>query len=175
MGSSAISNSGSLAIAIAITTRWRIPPDSSCGYRRAISAGSGRPTAPSSSTARCQAAPRCALRCSRTHSATCQPTWYIGFSAVIGSWNTIAIRSPRTDRHFDSLPPISSSPSSLIEPLTWAASGCRPSSDSASIVFPEPDSPTIPIVSPASMARLMPRTASIVPLSVGIAMARSST
>ena len=32
-GSSQISASGSSAIAAAITTRWRWPPDSSCGYR----------------------------------------------------------------------------------------------------------------------------------------------
>ena len=31
VGSSAISSSGSLASAIAIITRWRCPPDSSCG------------------------------------------------------------------------------------------------------------------------------------------------
>ena len=36
--------SGSLAIAMAITTRWRMPPDSSCGNRRASCAGCGRPT-----------------------------------------------------------------------------------------------------------------------------------
>jgi hypothetical protein len=32
VGSSAISTSGSLASAMAIITRWRCPPDSSCGY-----------------------------------------------------------------------------------------------------------------------------------------------
>ena len=32
VGSSAISTSGSLAIAIAIITRWRMPPENSCGY-----------------------------------------------------------------------------------------------------------------------------------------------
>ena len=52
VGSSAISSSGSFAIAIAITTRWRMPPDSSCGNLRAIVAGSGKPTASSSSAAR---------------------------------------------------------------------------------------------------------------------------
>jgi len=31
VGSSAMITSGSLAIAIAITTRWRMPPESSCG------------------------------------------------------------------------------------------------------------------------------------------------
>ena len=32
VGSSAISTSGSLAIAMAIITRWRMPPENSCGY-----------------------------------------------------------------------------------------------------------------------------------------------
>ena len=32
VGSSAISSAGSQASAIAIITRWRIPPDNSCGY-----------------------------------------------------------------------------------------------------------------------------------------------
>ena len=31
VGSSAISTSGSLAIAIAIMARWRMPPENSCG------------------------------------------------------------------------------------------------------------------------------------------------
>ena len=35
VGSSAISTSGSLAIAIAIIARWRMPPENSCGYWRA--------------------------------------------------------------------------------------------------------------------------------------------
>ena len=32
VGSSAISTSGSLAIAMAIIARWRMPPENSCGY-----------------------------------------------------------------------------------------------------------------------------------------------
>ncbi len=32
VGSSAMSTFGSLAIAMAIIARWRIPPESSCGY-----------------------------------------------------------------------------------------------------------------------------------------------
>src|SRR5215469_3202598 len=103
------------------------------------------------------------------HSATCQPIVYIGFSAVIGSWNTIEIRSPRTWRQSAPCPSLDRTvPSSLIEPETRAALGSRPSTERASMVLPEPDSPTMPSVSPGSMARLMPRTASTVPFSVGI-------
>jgi hypothetical protein len=56
VGSSAMISSGEFAIAIAMTTRWRMPPDSSCGYRPASCAACGRPTSPSRSTARRQAA-----------------------------------------------------------------------------------------------------------------------
>ena len=50
VGSSAISTSGSLAIAMAIITRWRMPPENSCGYWRARVPGCGMPTRSSSST-----------------------------------------------------------------------------------------------------------------------------
>ena len=57
VGSSAMSTSGSLAIAMAIITRWRMPPENSCGYCSARWAGCGMPTMPSRSTAlRCAAA-----------------------------------------------------------------------------------------------------------------------
>jgi hypothetical protein len=49
VGSSQISSDGSFANAIASTTRCRCPPDSWCGYARAVP---GRPTADSRSSAR---------------------------------------------------------------------------------------------------------------------------
>ncbi len=52
VGSSAISRSGSVESAIAIITRWRMPPDSWCGYSRARRLASGIPTTRSISTAR---------------------------------------------------------------------------------------------------------------------------
>ena len=52
VGSSAISRSGSFAMAIAITTRWRMPPDSSCGYCSRRRSGIGIATRRKSSTAR---------------------------------------------------------------------------------------------------------------------------
>ena len=56
VGSSAISRSGSLASAMAIITRWRWPPDSSCGNDARRFSGSGRPTRASSSSERLRAA-----------------------------------------------------------------------------------------------------------------------
>ena len=175
VGSSAMISSGWFAIAIAMTTRCRIPPDSSCGYLRAIWAGSGRPTRSSSSTARFQVPRRSARPCSRRHSATCQPTVYIGFSAVSGSWNTIATRAPRIARHSAGPQSSSSFPSSLIDPLTRADSGSSPRMARASMVLPDPDSPTTPIVSRALSETLTPRTASMTPASVGRLIRRSST
>ena len=52
VGSSAMSRRGSLMTAIAITTRWRMPPENSCGYWSARRAGCGMPTSSSTSTAR---------------------------------------------------------------------------------------------------------------------------
>ncbi|COW16208.1 Protein of uncharacterised function (DUF1602) [Mycobacterium tuberculosis] len=56
VGSSQINRSGSLAIAMAITTRWRSPPESSCGNARERRCGCEIPTRSSSSTARRRAA-----------------------------------------------------------------------------------------------------------------------
>ena len=44
VGSSAISSRGSQASAMAIITRWRMPPDSSCGYWPSRRSGSGMRT-----------------------------------------------------------------------------------------------------------------------------------
>ena len=55
VGSSQMIRSGSLAIAIAITTRWRSPPESSCGKDRARVSAWAIPTRSISSTARWRA------------------------------------------------------------------------------------------------------------------------
>ena len=56
VGSSAMMTSGSLAIAIAIIARWRMPPENSNGNDLTRCSGFGMPTRSSSSMARCQAA-----------------------------------------------------------------------------------------------------------------------
>ncbi len=48
VGSSAISSSGRHARPMAISARWRMPPENSCGYWRARVAASGRPASDSS-------------------------------------------------------------------------------------------------------------------------------
>ena len=73
VGSSQISRSGSLAIAIAMTTRCRSPPDSSCGNARARRSGWAMPTSSSSSTARARAA------------RLVVPRWWISIASAIWS------------------------------------------------------------------------------------------
>ncbi len=55
VGSSAISSSGSQASAMAIITRWAMPPDRACGKASSRRSGSGMPTMRSSSAARARA------------------------------------------------------------------------------------------------------------------------
>ena len=52
VGSSAISSLGLQAIAIAIMTRWHMPPDSWCGKESSRVAAAGMPTCSSSSMVR---------------------------------------------------------------------------------------------------------------------------
>jgi hypothetical protein len=58
VGSSAMMTSGSLISAIAITARWRMPPDHWCGYCLARSSASATPTFRSVSTTFARASDR---------------------------------------------------------------------------------------------------------------------
>jgi hypothetical protein len=98
-----------------------------------------------------------------------------GFSAVIGSWNTMPIRRPRRRPIAASSRPSSSVPSKRTEPLARAASGSRPISASAVIDLPQPDSPISPAVSPRSSENDTPRSASAGPRGVGRVTRRSLT
>ena len=95
VGSSAIRISGSDSSAIAIITRWRMPPENSCGYMRMRRAASGIRTDSSASIARFVASLRDSLRCSCSVSVIWRSIVRNGLSDVIGSWKIIAIRSPR--------------------------------------------------------------------------------
>jgi hypothetical protein len=69
-------------------------------------------------------------------------------SADSGSWKTIAMRLPRTFAIRASSRPISSSPSSMMDPSTTALAGSSPVTAVADADLPEPDSPTMPRTSP---------------------------
>ncbi len=99
------------------------------------------------------------LSCSRIGSAICAPIFCTGLSACIAPWNTIeacAQRSARTLPHFIV---VTSLPSTSTSPVTVALLGCMRSTVLVSVDFPQPDSPAIPRVWPASTERLTPRTA----------------
>ena len=71
MGSSAITRRGRHASAIAIITRWRMPPENWCGYSFTRRAGTGMPTASSISRASFSLTE---LSCARIGSAIWRPT-----------------------------------------------------------------------------------------------------
>src|SRR5262245_37274370 len=110
-------------------------------------------------------------------SVICVPILSVGFSDVIGSWKIIAISRPRTSssRFSDSF--VRSRPSNSIEPDTISAGGfgSRPMIDSAVTDLPQPDSPTMPSVSPLSTEKLTPSTARTAPSRVMKYVRRSST
>ena len=80
---------------MAIITRWRIPPDISCGYCSRRRAASGMRTSRSSRSAVSVAVLAFMSRCTRSGSAICAPIFISGFSELIGSWKIIAISWPQ--------------------------------------------------------------------------------
>ena len=70
---------------MAIITRWRMPPESWCGWRSMIAFASGMRTFSSIRSASARAASAEQFSCRRTASAICSPTVKTGFSEVIGS------------------------------------------------------------------------------------------
>ena len=164
VGSSATSTSGSLAMAMAIMARWRMPPLNSCGYWRARAAALGMPTRSSSSAARAIAAFRSVPGWwASMASAIWKPTLRTGLSDVIGSWKIIASFPPRNRRSSGSGRPSSSSPRKRTDPVTVALRGSRPITASMLTDFPDPDSPTMPSDSPSETMRSSPRTACTAP------------
>ena len=99
VGSSAISSAGSQASAMAIITRWRMPPDRRCGKSSMRVGGrgdahqlehlDGARLAPPAATSAVWA---------RIASTICWPTVWTGLSEVIGSWKIIDILPPRSLR-----------------------------------------------------------------------------
>ena len=98
VGSSARSSFGSLASAMAIITRWRIPPENWWGYSRSRRAASGMPTRSMRSRARAARPARSRPVWARRFSSIWLRTGRTGLSAVIGSWKIIEIWPPRMPR-----------------------------------------------------------------------------
>ncbi len=150
VGSSAISSFGRSAIAIAIPTRCRWPPESSCGKRAAETAPpAARPDRASRGDRRASA--RLARSCTRTVSATWSPIDCSGFSAVIGSWKIMPMSRPRSS-HISASGRASRSLPSNAPPARDRAVRQQPHHRQAVIDLPEPLSPITPSTSPDSAA-----------------------
>ncbi len=88
----------------------------------------------------------------------------VGLSEVSGSWKIMPISLPRMWRIASSDSVLSSWPSSLMLPPTIEPPpGSRFMIDNAVIVLPQPDSPTMPSVSPGSTWSVTPSTACTTP------------
>ena len=111
------------ASAPAMTTRWRIPPDSWCGRSCITESIRGISTSSRSSRtrARGETSSPVSLRAARTSAMSCVPTVSTGLMPASELWGTYAIRCPRMLRHTASEAPVSSVPSKRIEPPVTVA------------------------------------------------------
>jgi hypothetical protein len=166
---------GLQASAIAIITRWRMPPESWWGYCAARRSGSGICTRRSISIARASAAARVRPWCSTRVSRICRPIVSTGLSDVIGSWKIIEISLPRIVRISASESDRRSRSPKRIEPPTMRPGGQAISRriDIAVTLLPQPDSPTTASVSPASTWIDTPSTARVMPSRVKNQVRRS--
>lgn len=159
VGSSAMMSAGRSAMAMAISTRWRMPPDSSCGYWRARSAGWDRPARASSSSTRASTAVRSRRPWMRRISPTWSPTVRTGFSDMVGSCGTRLTTRPRMAFQRAAGQPETSVPCRRMLPCSrWPLSAKRPITAWAVVVLPEPDSPTRATTSPGATENDTPCT-----------------
>jgi len=153
---------------MAITTRWRSPPEKLWGQRPQRSSGRSMPTSSSSSSTRRRTAWRESLGWwTRTASAICFPMGMVGVRAVMGSWSTMENSRPRR-RSISRWPKAVMSVSSArtVPPLIHASRGSSFMMDLHSTLFPQPDSPTTASTSPARTEKDTSRTASSSPWGV---------
>ena len=162
---------------MAIITRCRMPPDSSCGYWVTRRSASGMCTLRNISMARAMASRFDMPRCSTSASAICRPTVSTGFSEVIGSWKIIEMALPRTLRISGSASSSRLRPSNSMRPSAMRAGGIgsRRRIDIEVTLLPQPDSPTIASVSPGITSKLTPSTARTTPSRVWKCVFRFST
>src|SRR5947208_7351597 len=152
VGSSRMSRLGFVAIARAMPTRCCSPPEISCGYRSSTDAR--RWTRSRSSPTRRRRSCFSTFRtCSG--SATIERTGMRGFSESNGSWETSWTCRRRSRASFAGTPLISR-PSKTIFP---AVDDSRFMMQRATVLLPEPLSPTRPSVSPRAISKDTPLTA----------------
>ena len=166
VGSSAMMSFGCPQTAIAMMTRWHMPPESSCGYASIRFSASGMPTSFNASTALFQASFLLIFSCSRIISTIWWPILNTGSKEVIGFWKIMQHSSPRNFSIWDSERLRISTPSKMMEPSTIfpVFAGMSRITEALVTLFPEPDSPTIPMVVPSFSVKLTPSTALETPL-----------
>ena len=104
------------------------------------------------------------------------PTVITGLSAFIADWNTIATWLHRKERSSAGSMARTSRPRTRIEPLViTAGSRSRRMIEWATVLFPQPDSPASPKISPAPMWKLTLSTARTVRRSPRYSIERSVT
>ena len=150
VGSSAMISLGLHASPIAIITRWRMPPESWCGYCCRRRSPSVMPTSWSSSIARALACASVIFRWMNSGSMICSPIERTGLSEVIGSWKIIEISRPRIARMSSAESLSRSRPSNSTRPWVTRPAGLasRPMIASDDTDLPQPNSPTIATISP---------------------------
>ena len=161
VGSSAMMSSGWQARAMAMTTRWRMPPESWCGNSSTRCSGAGMRTRCRSWMAASRASLAFRPRWSIRDSPICRPMLCTGFRAVMGSWKMTPMCLPRMPCMSVSLAWTRSRPwnrisPSRIFPMGW---GRRRTMDMAVTLLPQPDSPTMPTQEPLGTVKLTPSTA----------------
>ncbi|MGY3120698.1 hypothetical protein ACVWXQ_004635 [Bradyrhizobium sp. S3.14.4] len=162
VGSSAINSFGLQASAIAIITRWRMPPEKRCGCSWKRDAAAGMRTRSSRRMVSASAAARDRPRCWISASAIWKPMVSTGLRLVIGSWKIMATSLPRTSVMLASDSVSRSRPASVTRPSTRPLSfGMSRMMESAVTLLPEPDSPTIATVSLAAISNDTSRTTGI--------------
>src|SRR5579872_1957532 len=159
VGSSAMSSEGSQASAIAIMTRCRMPPESSCGNWCSRRAASVTCACSSSSSARPRAQRQESWRCRTSGSAICSPTRKWGVSEVIGSWKIIPMRAPRIRSSSTRDEAMRSRPANQACPRARPFSARSPRMARNAWLLPAPDSPTTLRHSPGATERDSERTA----------------
>ena len=148
-----MSNSGSIASARAMATRCFSPPDNWRGFLSSSDASSF--TTASSSWTRFRIASRSHSPITWSGSARIAPIRCIGFRLASGSWNTICIRR-RNERRIAGRTVARSCDRNRSSP---PAAGTMPAMARASVVLPEPDSPTSARTSPPRTFSVQLRTA----------------
>ena len=168
VGSSAMRRAGLRARAMAMTTRWRMPPLSWWGYSLKRISGEGMRTRRRTSMERSRASAGEHFSWRRKTSESWRPMEWTGLRAVMGSWKIMPMRRARSEQRRASEALARSSSSRRMEPVVMTPEGWGRSRmmDMAVTLLPQPDSPTRPVMEPRGTSKEMWSTAVTKPSSV---------